>query len=70
MQIIYFEFWSFTSKCLQFLLKSGGILHLLNQRVCMAGQMEYLGTHEKFPLMFLGEEMGKVKRMICMWEGR
>lgn len=52
------------------LAKGQEILHLLNQRICVAGHMEYLGIHGKFPLPFLEQKMDEVKSMICMWEGK
>lgn len=76
MQIIcYSEVWSFVLlqavfKLLFSLVEEQGILYLLNQRICLAGQMEYMGIHGKFLLTFLEEEMSKVKSIICMWEGR
>lgn len=52
------------------LAKEQEILCLLNQRICVAGQMEYLEIHGKFPVTCLEEKMDEVKSMIYMWQGR
>lgn len=59
----------FCSKLPSVLVEEQEILYLLNQRICVTGQMEYLGIHGKFPLTFLEEEMDEVKAMISKWEG-
>lgn len=43
------------------LAEEQAVLYLVNQRICMSDQMEYLEIHGKFPLIFLEEEMDEVK---------
>lgn len=45
--------------------KDQKIQHLLNQKFCVSGQMEYWEYMENFLSHFLEEEMDEVKSTIC-----